>query len=80
MNTDRASDFERDELSVAYDRVRDPQDWRARIDSVIPDADFTQAHAAVMYFTATELRIVGRPNPGYMRVVATGYREGPAGP
>ena len=69
------------ELRAAYDRIRNPVDWKAPIDAILRLDQVPIAQAAVEFFTATKLRITtsyAEPR-NYVRVQAIGYRAGPAG-
>lgn len=67
-----------EELQAAFDLVRDPKDWKNHIDTVI-DADKQGIVAdAISHFTATSAHFEELPN-GKLRVIADGYRMGPAG-
>lgn len=70
------------ELDAAFEKIRNPRDWKAPIDCRIPVANLGAAQAACVYYTATELSeaIGGKSHDGTVRVVADGYRMGPAGP
>jgi hypothetical protein len=68
------------ELEKFFDLVKNTNDWRAPIDAVIAMGKFEKCRAAVWHFTATELKIVTPSKASKVRVQATGYRNGPAGP
>lgn len=72
--------FTQAQLSAAFDRVANPNDWRAPIDKVLLAERATPAvSAAVEFYTATQATITDLGN-GFVRVTAVGYRMGPAGP
>jgi len=69
--------FRLEQLAAAFDRVRNPRDWKAPIEAVIPDDDRPIVEQAVRWFTGTEAKF--RPHggdPGRLLVVALGYRLG----
>ena len=72
-------------LSVLFDEVADPNDWRAEINAVIPISCFDEYNEAVEIYTGTSL-VIGE---GFdlktqlepmVEVRAIGYRDGPCGP
>ena len=68
------------ELEEYFNRVCDNDDWRAPIDTWIPEDDFTKTVMAVAHYTSTTLLAVERNDTGLIHVTADGYRNGPAGP
>lgn len=71
------------EMRNAFEAVQNPLDWRDRIDAIIPRDLYDITRQAVAFYTATELveaPPLGAIDPDHMRVVADGYRMGPAGP
>lgn len=76
----RMTGFRLDQLAAAFDRVRDPRDWKAPIRAVIPeDQQLVVAHA-VRWFTDTEPVFIAGPGDGEdLVVLAPGYRLGPTG-
>jgi len=42
------------ELKEAFDKVADPDDWRAPIDRVVPEVDLEVTKSAIIFYTATE--------------------------
>ncbi len=76
----RMTGFRLDQLASAFDRVRDPRDWKAPIRAVIPEEQRLVVEHAIRWFTDTEP--VFLPGPGAGRelvVLAPGYRLGPTG-
>jgi hypothetical protein len=73
--------FTRGELTEAFDKVADPEDWRNPIDIVIAQADEEITIAAVEFFVGDTPNIV-RPlgHPDVIRITSVGYRAGPCGP
>ncbi len=67
-----------DELEQAFELVRDPLDWRNRIDAVIESDEVERVCIAIRFYTATDpdVMVLG---DGRVRVMALGYRLGPAG-
>jgi hypothetical protein len=79
-NPQRSTGYRLDQLASAFDRVRDPRDWKAPIQSVIPAAERHVVEKAVLWFTDTVPAF--EPAPGEadrLVVMAQGYRHGPAG-
>lgn len=76
-----ASGIELHEIEAAFNLVRHTADWKAPIDRVVQLAD---CHAerimitAVEWFTGTEATLE-RLTGNDVRVIAAGYRAGPAG-
>ena len=63
-------------LADAFDRVRDPRDWKAPIRALIPVAERCMVEEAVRWFTFTDP--VFAPVPGEAQrlvVTAPGYRR-----
>jgi hypothetical protein len=76
----RATGYRFEQLASAFDRVRDPQDWKAPIRAVIPVVERPIVEKAVLWFTETEPRFEEIPGESdRLIVVAPGYRLGPAG-
>lgn len=73
------------ELSEAFDKVADPNDWKAPIDTTVTFADMREGaaiKAAVVFYTGTEatLKLLASHGEGYtVHVGAVGYRMGPCG-
>lgn len=79
-NTKRATGYWFEQLASAFDRVRDPHDWKAPIRAVIPVVERPIVEKAVLWFTETEPRFEEVPGESdRLLVVAPGYRLGPAG-
>lgn len=62
------------ELRKAFDAVRDPDDWTAPIDALIPIAELAITVEAVKYFTASTLKVVKETEDGEYLVRAVGCR------
>ena len=76
----RDTGYRLDQLAAAFDRVRDPRDWKAPILAVIPAEERPLVEKAVRWFTETAPEF--DPAPGatdYLVVRAAGYRLGPSG-
>lgn len=75
------------QLSAAFDRVKDRDDWRAPIKATLgPDAEgeLDLIAYAIEFFTATTALVTKKlddeGNLVSITVEADGYRAGPAGP
>lgn len=75
---DTYNNFTQEQLQEAFNRVRNPKDWKAPIDAVVRCQDLELIGAAVQYFTATTITILER-KAWLCRIAADGYRAGPAG-
>ncbi len=77
---ERMTGYRHDQLAAAFDRVRDPQDWKAPIYAVIPAAERPLVEQAVIWFTDTVPVFAStRDEADRLEVRAVGYRHGPAG-
>lgn len=76
-NNPRRPEFTHEQMAQAFDRVRDPHDWRGPIRAEIPIEMQAVVAAAVMCFTATDpvFEPVGRPD--LLLATAPGYLRGP---
>lgn len=76
----RSTGYRFEQLAAAFDRVRDPRDWKAPIRSVIPAEERDLVEKAVRWFTGTTPAFEAAPGETDRLVVwAPGYRDGPAG-
>ena len=76
-----AKEFTHRELTLAFEKVQDPHDWRAPIDCWIDKNDVALYEAAIIYFTGTTpLIFVPSGNTKTWRIKSVGYRNGPCGP
>ncbi len=66
-------------LQECFDNVAPADDWRGAINAIVPALDVLDTVKAIIHYTATAPIIVEH-GPGTFRVVAAGYRAGPAGP
>jgi len=73
------------DLHKQYNRICNPNDWRAPIDAIVPKAEVLITVAAITYYTGTTCKthLVDAPD-GYSgefwRIRSVGYRNGPCGP
>lgn len=76
----RMTGYRLEQLASAFDRVRDPRDWKAPIRAVIPADERPVVEQAVRWFTDTDPVFIDGPGGGKELVVlAPGYRQGPSG-
>jgi hypothetical protein len=76
----RETGFRLDQLAAAFDRVRDPRDWKAPVRGEIPAAAQAITEQAVRWFTDTAPAFEASPeHPGRLTITAPGYRLGLAG-
>ncbi|MFN2317766.1 MAG: hypothetical protein ABR551_13475 [Gemmatimonadales bacterium] len=69
-----------EQLATAFDRVRDPRDWKAPIESVIQASERDLVEQAVLMFTNTVPTFAeDAGTPDRLVVRAPGYRGGPMG-
>lgn len=69
-----------EQLASAFDRVRDPRDWKAPIRAVILASDRSLVEKAVLWFTNTVPTFTAAESGRDRLVVrAVGYRGGPVG-
>lgn len=77
---ERVTGFRQEQLAAAFDRVRNPRDWKAPISAVIPAAERPLVEKAVFWFTDTVAEFsAASGNADELVVTAPGYRLGPAG-
>ena len=91
---DKAKDFEKvfgpynhAELQTAFDAVKNPDDWRDKVDAWVEMEKVPVTKAAIAYFTSTEAKEEeartqhrGIEKGVEVRLTSCGYRMGPAGP
>lgn len=73
----RLTGYQLEQLAGAFDRVRDPRDWKAPIEAVISAAERPMVEKAVLWFTDTVpvfSALAGAPDRLVVR--AKGYRLG----
>jgi hypothetical protein len=67
------------ELSDAFDLIKDKDDWKDPISATIPANKFEIAAAACVFYTSTVLEYEEADEADTCNVHAVGYRMGPAG-
>ena len=73
----RSTGYRFEQLAAAFDRVRNPRDWKAPIRSVIPAGDRDVVEKAVLWFTAAAPAFHAAPGETDRLVItAPGYRGG----
>lgn len=78
-NPQQETGFRLDELASAFDRVRNPRDWKAPVRAEIPASARAVTEQAILWFTDTLPEFEASPeHPGRLTVTARGYRMGPA--
>ena len=76
----RMTGFTHAQLAKAFERVRNPRDWKGPIFSEIPEAERHVVQKAVFWFTGTMPVFARLPRDIHrLMVTAVGYRLGPAG-
>lgn len=74
---ERVTGYRQEELAAAFDRVRNPRDWKAPIHAVIPATERRLVERAVLWFTDTVPEFVAAPGEmDQLLVRAQGYRLG----
>ena len=76
--SDTYKGFTRRQLSTAFEAIRDPRDWRAPINCIVPRGKVKVCEAAIEFFTATEVLVQEHGHHDF-RIRSIGYRNGPAG-
>lgn len=71
--------YTQEQLDTAFSAVQDDEHWKNPIDAFIKESARDITDVAIQHFTAT-LPNFQRMGNGWLRVTATGYRNGPAGP
>lgn len=74
-----ATGFSHERLAAAFDRVRDPDDWRGPIRAEIPASMRPVVERAIIWFTATAPAFAPTHRPDVLLVMAPGYLRGPWG-
>lgn len=74
-----------EDLSEAFDKVANPEDWKAPIDATVSITDIREGatiKAAVEFYTATKatIKLTTYGRDIKIHVTSDGYRMGPAGP
>ena len=70
--------YTHDQLEKAFDLVKNREHWKNPIDAYCRGENLAVISEAISYFTAT-LPSISQQENGWYRVVAQGYRQGPAG-
>ena len=68
-----------EQLTAAFDKVKNPNHWKDPIDAVIDESERDLVSEAIPYFTATPAFFSEGVVKGTLNVTAEGYRAGPAG-
>jgi len=75
--------YTQEQLSQAFDKVKDAKDWKSEIKAVIEKTeDMVLIQEAIIHFTGTIAnftKLRKGPNKGKILVTAEGYRMGPCG-
>jgi hypothetical protein len=71
--------FSEEQIKEAFEKVQNPEDWRAPIDAEVSADEEELVIEAIGYYTATQVKSTELAN-GNIRVESVGYRMGPAGP
>lgn len=67
-------------MHEAFDKVANPNDWRASIDAVVETDNPAEIEEAIIHFTG-DVPTVTREDCGcHFRFWSVGYRNGPCGP
>lgn len=75
----RPSAYTHEQLAQAFDRVRDPRDWRGPVRAEIPIEMQALVAEAVIRFTATDPVFEPAARPELLLATAPGYLQGPWG-
>ncbi len=74
--------FSETQLSDAFDLVKNREHWKGEISAIIFPVEVELVQAAISFYTATEMKIVGSRHedgsPKMLIVSAAGYWNGPA--
>lgn len=71
--------FTTDQLKAAFDKVSDPEDWKAEIFASAPGELVTLVVEAIRFYTATEPKVTLNIRTMEYIISSEGYRAGPAG-
>lgn len=74
---DAAGGYTQDQLSDAFNAVRNAEHWKNPVDAVIPRDMMDVVGRAVPWFTGTEASFSDTLKPEEVRVTAMGYWAGP---
>ena len=71
--------YELDDLSVVFDQISNPYDWKAPIAAVVELAKVPVAIAAIEFYTGTPVTVGMAEQESHYTVRSVGYRAGPCG-
>lgn len=77
MCEDTSQWYTTNELLIAFNKVKNPGDWKARIFARVPKSDMFLTEAAIRHYTGVTPTVTVYPK--YAVVECCGYRLGPAG-
>jgi hypothetical protein len=66
-------------LRAAFNQICNPVDWKGPINAVVPACLADLYCEAIKFMTATDPVRFGNEDRGFVRLIALGYRAGPAG-
>ncbi len=73
------SGYTQEQLSTAFDGVRNADHWKGPIDALVPEDELTVTVLAIIFYTATEPKASWVESKEHFRVTSEGYWAGPAG-
>jgi len=79
IRTEVYEGYTKAELRLAFDAVKDPQDWKAPITVVMPGEVVMPVVAAIKFYTATVPTVSLDVTTMRYLVESEGYHAGPAG-
>mgnify|MGYP003136989545 CR=1 FL=1 len=74
-----ANQFTQTQLTDAFDKIKDPTDWKNPICARVKGEAVTLVVAAIQHFTATNPTVQLNQNTMDYIIESEGYRMGPAG-
>ena len=74
-----ANQFTQTQLTDAFDKIKDPTDWKNPICARVNGEAVTLVVAAIQHFTATNPTVQLNQNTMDYIIESEGYRMGPAG-
>lgn len=72
--------YTKNELEEAFNKVRDPKDWKNPIFKRVWLPKLSVTLAAIIFFTGTVAKVQRFSGRDDATVTSEGYREGPCGP
>ena len=78
MNILYPTKYTHEEMSRAFDNVKDQKHWKNPINSCVRAEDVEVTMEAIVFFTATEATLGENLNNGWYKISAPGYYRGPA--